>query len=159
MGICHAKSACNNCLKYLFGLKTWLNQLAKSLAKNNFKKLLQADLFCKYSQFSRTTLWYQNVNLFVNKTRELVSPVCGIFSCIIWFGVFICNIHFLHNDKLIPPFLATSKLKQNFLQCGATPFDLYYLNGSSLIYMSQFIQGYPWGCSTIARSDFIVKGI
>ena len=42
--------------------------MAKSLAKNNFKKLLQADLPGKYSQFLRTTLWYQNVNLFFNKT-------------------------------------------------------------------------------------------
>ena len=42
--------------------------MAKSLANNNFKKSWQADLFCKYSQFPRTTLWYQNINLFFNKT-------------------------------------------------------------------------------------------
>ena len=52
-----------------FGLKTRLNSyMAKSLAKQKFKKLFQADLFCKYSQFPRSTLWDQNVNLFFNKT-------------------------------------------------------------------------------------------
>ena len=51
------------------GLKTWVNPyMAKSLAKKKLKKLLQADLFCKYSQFWRATLWDQNVNLFFNKT-------------------------------------------------------------------------------------------
>ena len=42
--------------------------MAKSLAKKKFEKLVQADLFCKYSQFWRATLWDQNVNLFFNKT-------------------------------------------------------------------------------------------
>lgn len=52
-----------------FGLKTRLNSyMAKSLAKKKLKKLFQADLFCKYSQFPRSTLWDQNVNLFFNKT-------------------------------------------------------------------------------------------
>ena len=52
-----------------FGLKTRLNSyMEKSLAKKNKKKLFQADLFCKYSQFPRSTLWDQNVNLFFNKT-------------------------------------------------------------------------------------------
>ena len=55
--------------KIFVGLKTRLNSyMAKSLAKKNLKKLFQADLFCKYSQFPRSTLWDQNVNLFFNKT-------------------------------------------------------------------------------------------
>ena len=40
----------------------------KKYGKRKSKQILQADLFYKYSQFPRATLWDQNVNLFFNKT-------------------------------------------------------------------------------------------
>ena len=44
--------------------------MAKSIYGKNSgkKKLLQANLFCKYSQFPGATLWDQNVTLFFNQT-------------------------------------------------------------------------------------------
>ena len=58
MGSIHGKSACNNCLKYFFGLIIRLNQyMAKSLAKK-FKQLLQAYCLANIRNF-----WGQFVTL------------------------------------------------------------------------------------------------
>ena len=65
----HGKSTHNKYFKYLFCLKTRLNQyMAKSLAKK-IKNLLQADLSCKYSQFPLATLWDQNAKFIFQQNK------------------------------------------------------------------------------------------
>ena len=71
MGSFHGKSARYNFLKYLLWPKTWLNPyMAKSQAKK-FKKLLEANLFYKYSQFWKSLY---EIKMLANFSTKQVLP-------------------------------------------------------------------------------------
>ena len=116
LGSFYGKWAGNNCLKYLFGLKTQLNPYMAKVWQNKLK-LIQANLFCKYFQFPRATLWDQNGNLFFNKTcftRILARLGLGAPSDTALHCIFKVKFHF--NFKLVCFLAAQNNHKKRALR-------------------------------------------